>query len=82
MARNSIGIFSTVFLFVMINMASFTAQMALSAPESDADFDAPLVDSSTVSKNLVRKPDVSALSSLGPLTKSTRKIVTIGGGSN
>ncbi|KAI3898876.1 hypothetical protein MKW92_009999 [Papaver armeniacum] len=34
MARNFINIFSTIFFFVMIIMASFTAQMTFSEPHN------------------------------------------------
>ncbi|KAI3857692.1 hypothetical protein MKX03_035414 [Papaver bracteatum] len=67
MARNFISIFSTVFFFVMIIVASFTPQMALGAPK-EAWMD-DLVDSSTVSKNIVQKPNIDVSGVIGLVTK-------------
>ncbi|KAI3899419.1 hypothetical protein MKW92_046004 [Papaver armeniacum] len=76
MARNFNSIFSTVFFFVMIIVASFTPQMALSLPFIGDD---NLVDSSTVSKNVVRKPIIDVSSVIGSATKSIPKDGKIGG---
>ncbi|KAI3933614.1 hypothetical protein MKW92_005703 [Papaver armeniacum] len=72
MARNFNSIFSTVFFFVMIIVASFTPQMAFGVPGM-----VNLVESSTVTKNVVRKPNIDF--SVGSLTKSIPKVGKIEG---